>query len=186
MILKTEVSVLFVIPWSGDKWIIGTTDTDYTGDKTNPMADAADVDYIINQVNKVLTKSISRADLLGVYAGLRPLVSSEKASETTKISREHIVDRPLPGFVSVAGGKYTTYRVMAKDAVDAAESDLGGALPTSVTKGVPILGADGFHALVNSAQRLSDEQTRRPVWRRLGHRHAFPRGRQHERRRTPV
>ncbi len=157
MILKTEVSVLFVIPWSGDKWIVGTTDTDYTGDKTNPMADAADVDYIIDQVNKVLTKPISRSDLLGVYAGLRPLVSSEKASATTKISREHIVDRPLPGFVSVAGGKYTTYRVMARDAVDAAKSDLGGVLPSSVTKGVPILGADGYHALVNSAERLSDE-----------------------------
>ena len=157
MILKTAVSVLFVIPWTKDKWLIGTTDTDYTGDKVNPMPDAADVDYILDQVNKVLLRPLTRADLLGVYAGLRPLVSSEGASSTTKISREHIVDHPVPGFVSIAGGKYTTYRVMAKDAVDAAASDLGRDIPESVTRGVPILGADGYHALANSAERLSEE-----------------------------
>jgi glycerol-3-phosphate dehydrogenase len=157
MILKTAVSVLFVIPWTADKWLIGTTDTDYTGDKVNPLADAADVDYILEQVNKVLLKPITRSDLLGVYAGLRPLVSSEGASSTTKISREHIVDHPVPGFVSIAGGKYTTYRVMAKDAVDAAASDLGRPIPESVTRGTPILGADGYHALVNSADRLASD-----------------------------
>ena len=160
MILKTEVSVLFVIPWTEDKWLIGTTDTDYTGDRTNPLPDAADIDYIIEQVNKVLLKPISRADLLGAYAGLRPLVSSEKASATTKVSREHIVDHPVPGFVSIAGGKYTTYRVMAKDAVDASVSDLGRpekGVPESVTRDTPLLGADGFHALVNSADRLASD-----------------------------
>lgn len=157
MILKTEVSVLFVIPWTADKWLIGTTDTDYTGDRTNPLPDAADIDYIIEQVNKVLLKPISRSDLLGAYAGLRPLVSSEKASSTTKVSREHIVDHPVPGFVSIAGGKYTTYRVMAKDAVDASVSDLGRDVPESVTRDTPILGADGFHALVNSADRLATD-----------------------------
>ncbi len=160
MILKTEVSVLFVIPWTEDKWLIGTTDTDYTGDRTNPLPDAADIDYIIEQVNKVLLKPISRSDLLGAYAGLRPLVSSEKASATTKVSREHIVDHPVPGFVSIAGGKYTTYRVMAKDAVDASVSDLGRpekGVPESVTRDTPLLGADGFHALVNSADRLASD-----------------------------
>ncbi len=160
MILKTDVSVLFVIPWTEDKWLIGTTDTDYTGDRTNPLPDAADIDYIIEQVNKVLLKPISRSDLLGAYAGLRPLVSSEKASATTKVSREHIVDHPVPGFVSIAGGKYTTYRVMAKDAVDASVSDLGRpekGVPESVTRDTPLLGADGFHALVNSADRLASD-----------------------------
>ncbi len=157
MILKTALSVLFVIPWTEDKWIIGTTDTDYTGDRTNPKADAADVDYIINEVNKVLAKPISRADLLGVFAGLRPLVSSEKSSATTKVSREHIVDHPVPGFVSIAGGKYTTYRVMAKDAVDESVRDLNKKVPESITRTIPILGADGFHALVNSADRLAEE-----------------------------
>jgi glycerol-3-phosphate dehydrogenase len=97
---------------------------------------------------------------LGAYAGLRPLVSSEKASATTKVSREHIVDHPVPGFVSIAGGKYTTYRVMAKDAVDASVSDLGRpekGVPESVTRDTPLLGADGFHALVNSADRLASD-----------------------------
>ncbi len=157
MILKTALSVLFVIPWTKDKWLIGTTDTDYTGDKTDPLADAADVDYIIEQVNKVLLTPITREDLLGVYAGLRPLVSSAGASSTTKISREHIVDHPVPGFVSIAGGKYTTYRVMAKDAVDEALSDIDREVPESVTRSTAILGADGYHALINSADRLADE-----------------------------
>ncbi len=157
MILKTALSVLFVIPWTKDKWLIGTTDTDYTGDKTDPLADAADVDYIIEQVNKVLLTPITREDLLGVYAGLRPLVSSVGASSTTKISREHIVDHPVPGFVSIAGGKYTTYRVMAKDAVDEALSDIDREVPESVTRSTAILGADGYHALINSADRLADE-----------------------------
>jgi len=157
MILKTALSVLFVIPWTKDKWLLGTTDTDYTGDKTDPLADAADVDYIIEQVNKVLLTPITREDLLGVYAGLRPLVSSAGASSTTKISREHIVDHPVPGFVSIAGGKYTTYRVMAKDAVDEALSDIDREVPESVTRSTAILGADGYHALINSADRLADE-----------------------------
>ena len=157
MILKTAVSVLFVIPWTKDKWLIGTTDTDYTGDKSNPMPDAADIDYILEQVNKVLTKPVTRSDLLGAYAGLRPLVSAEGTSSTTKISREHIVDHPVPGFVSIAGGKYTTYRVMAKDAVDAAAGDIGRAIPESVTRGTPILGADGYLALMNSADRLASD-----------------------------
>jgi glycerol-3-phosphate dehydrogenase len=63
----------------------------------------------------------------------------------------------VPGFVSIAGGKYTTYRVMAKDAVDAAVSDIGRDIPESVTRGTPILGADGYHALVNSADRLAED-----------------------------
>jgi glycerol-3-phosphate dehydrogenase len=118
IILRTETSVLFVIPW-GRHWIIGTTDTDWNLDLAHPAASARDIDYLLGQVNSVLSSPLSREDVEGVYAGLRPLLSGESES-TSKLSREHVVGHPVPGLVVVAGGKYTTYRVMAKDAVDEA------------------------------------------------------------------
>lgn len=156
IILKTAVSVLFIIPWA-DKWIVGTTDTEFTGDRNRPLATREDVDYILEQANKVLTPKLKPSDVLGVYAGLRPLVSRNANSSTTKLSREHIVDHPETGFVSVAGGKYTTYRVMAEDAVDHAAPDLLRLVQKSGTKELPILGAVGYHALVNRAAIIAEE-----------------------------
>ena len=117
LILRTETSVLFVIPW-GRHWIIGTTDTDWHLDKAHPAASRTDIDYLLEHVNRVLVTPLTREDVQGVYAGLRPLLSGE-SEPTSKLSREHMVAHPVPGLVVVAGGKYTTYRVMAKDAVDA-------------------------------------------------------------------
>ena len=154
IIIKTAISVLFIIPW-GDKWLLGTTDTAYEGDRETPLSDEADIDYILNEANKVLLPKIRRDQILSTYAGLRPLVSPAKNSSTTKISREHTVDHPLPGFVSIAGGKYTTYRVMAKDAVDAATKDLGGSIPKSSTKSIPLLGAAGYKNLVKQIASLA-------------------------------
>ena len=156
VILKTPVSVLFIIPWA-DKWIVGTTDTPYIGDPREPLADHDDVQYILDQANKVLTPKISEAQILGVYAGLRPLVTRKTNSPTTKLSREHIVDHPLQGFVSIAGGKYTTYRVMAEDAVDVAAHDLRRKTVESPTKEIPILGAEGYKALINRSHLLAQE-----------------------------
>jgi len=155
IILKTQVSVLFLIPW-GDKWIVGTTDTPYTGDRFEPVATNEDVDYILNEANRVLKPKIKRADIIGVYAGLRPLVSNNKNSSTTKLSREHTVDRPVPGFISIAGGKYTTYRIMGKDAVDLAVNELRRITSDSVTDKLPAVGADGFHALVQQSAQIAD------------------------------
>ena len=120
MILRTEKSVLFVIPW-GRHWIIGTTDTDWPLDKAHPAASSSDIDYLLDHVNGVLATPLTREDVEGVYAGLRPLLAGESDS-TSKLSREHVVAHAAPGLVVVAGGKYTTYRVMAKDAVDAART----------------------------------------------------------------
>ncbi|BEP15063.1 glycerol-3-phosphate dehydrogenase/oxidase [Acidothermaceae bacterium B102] len=145
LILRTEKSVLFVIPWSADLWIIGTTDTDWDLDKAHPAASASDIQYVLDHVNAVLNKPITRADVIGVYAGLRPLLAQEDEA-TSKLSREHTVASPAPGLVVVAGGKYTTYRVMAVDAVDAAVAQLDQHVPASVTETVPLLGADGFPA----------------------------------------
>ena len=154
IILKTTLSVLFIIPW-GKEWLVGTTDTPYDGDKENPLTQRDDVDYILNEANKVLLPKIRRDQILSVYAGLRPLVSPSKDSTTTKISREHSVDRPLTGFVSIAGGKYTTYRVMAADAVDAAVKDLNQKVSKSTTKTIPIIGAAGYRNLIKQIALLA-------------------------------
>jgi glycerol-3-phosphate dehydrogenase len=156
IILKTPVSVLFLIPWN-NQWLVGTTDTPYTEDRSKPLADRSDVEYIINEANKVLKPKLKIEDVIGVYAGLRPLVSNTKDSETTKLSREHTVDRSAPGFVSIAGGKYTTYRVMGKDVIDLAAIELRRLVPDSVTNKVPIVGADGYFALAQQVDRIALE-----------------------------
>ncbi|WP_127505455.1 glycerol-3-phosphate dehydrogenase/oxidase [Actinoplanes solisilvae] len=153
LILRTEKSVLFVIPW-GRHWIVGTTDTDWSLDKSHPAASSTDIDYLLEHVNTVLTTPLSRSDVQGVYAGLRPLLSGESEA-TSKLSREHMVGSPTPGLVVVAGGKYTTYRVMARDAVDASVHGLGRSVPPSCTERVPLLGADGFPALFNQRRVLA-------------------------------
>ena len=156
IILKTPVSVLFIIPWA-DKWIVGTTDTPYTGDRAEPIANREDVQYILDQANRVLTPQIKIDEIIGVYAGLRPLVANNKGSVTTKLSREHTVDRPAPGFVSIAGGKYTTYRIMARDVIDLAVNELRKLSSESVTEKLPLIGADGYFALVQQIERIADE-----------------------------
>lgn len=153
LILRTATSVLFVIPWR-NHWIIGTTDTDWKLDLANPAATRADIDYLLNTVNSVLATPLNEDDIEGVYAGLRPLLAGE-SEETSRLSREHAVARVAPGLVAIAGGKYTTYRVMAADAVDAAVPDLPGRVAPSITDKVPLLGADGYHALVNQADALA-------------------------------
>ena len=156
MIVRTEKSVLFLIPW-GERWIVGTTDTDFTGDRADPTATSEDVDYILAAANRVLAAPLSRADVVGVYAGLRPLVAAKADTPTTKLSREHVVDVPLPGLASIAGGKFTTYRLMARDVVDAALADFGRPVPESVTDQLPLLGADGLPAVRAAAQRLAED-----------------------------
>ena len=156
IILKTPVSVLFIIPWA-DKWIVGTTDTPYTGDRAEPFANREDVQYIVDQANRVLTPQIKIDEIIGVYAGLRPLVANNKGSATTKLSREHTVDRPAPGFVSIAGGKYTTYRIMGRDVIDLAVNELRKLSPESVTEKLPLIGADGYFALVQQIEAIADE-----------------------------
>jgi glycerol-3-phosphate dehydrogenase len=146
LVLRTTTSVLFVIPWGGH-WIIGTTDTDWRLDRAHPAASARDIEYLLAQLNRVLDRPLTTADIEGVYAGLRPLLTGE-ADSTSKLSREHAVVEPMLGLLLVAGGKYTTYRVMAADVVDRAARRLGGLAPGGVrpsrTADLPLLGADGY------------------------------------------
>src|SRR5205823_14941898 len=139
IILKTSLSVLFIIPWERH-WIIGTTDTDWSGSKARPAASSADVDYLLGQANRVLATPLTRDDVTAVYAGLRPLLSGE-SDITSRLSREHVVNSPVPGLVMVAGGKYTTYRLMARDAVDAVAHGLDARVPQSCTDRVALAGA---------------------------------------------
>src|SRR5690554_7591509 len=153
LLLRTEKSVLFVIPW-GRHWIIGTTDTDWNLDKAHPAATAADIDYLLERVNRVLAVPLTRDDVEGVFAGLRPLLSGE-SDETSKLSREHIVAHSVPGLVVVAGGKWTTYRIMAKDAIDEAAAALDRKVPQSTTEDIGLLGAEGYQAAWNKRAKIA-------------------------------
>ena len=145
LILPTEKSVLFVLPW-GDQWIVGTTDTPWSFGLDHPSATRGDIQYLLDHVNAVLKDPLEFNDITAVYVGLRPLVD-EGAKETAKMSREHAVRRSAPGLISVAGGKYTTYRLMAQDAVDAAARELPFAVDASRTADTPLLGAVGLAGL---------------------------------------
>ncbi|MBF4568398.1 glycerol-3-phosphate dehydrogenase/oxidase [Plantibacter sp. VKM Ac-2880] len=153
LLLRTEKSVLFVIPW-GRHWLIGTTDTDWHLDKAHPAATAADIDYLLERVNTVLAVPLTREDVEGVFAGLRPLLAGE-SEQTSKLSREHLVAHSVPGLVVIAGGKWTTYRVMAKDAIDAAVDALDGKIPASATENIALLGAEGYQAAWNKRGKIA-------------------------------
>ncbi|MGZ4487450.1 MAG: glycerol-3-phosphate dehydrogenase/oxidase [Nocardioides sp.] len=156
-ITRTETSVLFVIPW-GRHWIIGTTDTPWDLDKAHPAASRADIDYVLAHVNTILREPLDHEDVEGVYAGLRPLLTGE-SEPTSKISREHTVVTPVPGLVMIAGGKLTTYRVMARDAIDAAGHSLRTTVNVtvrdSITDRVPLVGADDFETRSNQRVLLA-------------------------------
>lgn len=160
VIARTPVSVLFLLPW-GDHWLIGTTDTDDEGSLDEPSVTEADVDYLLEQSNRWLARPLTRDDVVGVYAGLRPLVSTSDSEEsTTTVSREHAVLRPADGFVCVVGGKWTTYRVMAADVIDAAVDELHQVqpdrlVPPSLTAEIPVVGAAGFHEMWEAREGLA-------------------------------
>jgi len=157
IISRTEKSVLFIIPWD-NHWIIGTTDTDWALDLAHPAASRSDIDYLLGHANALLSDPLTRQDVVGVYAGLRPLLAGESEA-TSRLSREHAVASPAPGLVVVAGGKYTTYRVMSKDAVDAAVAGLPGDVPPSCTEQVPLAGAPGFSAIWNRRDQIARKAT---------------------------
>jgi len=156
LVLRTAKSVLFVIPWK-DHWIIGTTDTDWNLDLAHPAASRSDVDYLLRVINEALAHPLTHDDIQGVYAGLRPLLYGEDDS-TSQLSREHAVSEPAAGLITIAGGKYTTYRVMARDVVDAAARHLGRKVPASRTHRVPLLGADGWDAAWNQREARSRQR----------------------------
>jgi len=118
---------VFVVPWPGaDRVYVGTTDTDYDGSLDTPTCTAADVAYLLEALNASLVTQLGPADVVGAWAGLRPLVADGRPGRrSTDLSRRHRVTRTPEGLVTIAGGKLTTYRAMAEDTVDEVEAALG-------------------------------------------------------------
>ncbi|MBW8171597.1 glycerol-3-phosphate dehydrogenase/oxidase [Ornithinimicrobium sp. Arc0846-15] len=147
VLIQTEKSVLFFVPWSR-YWLIGTTDTAWELDRQNPVATATDIEYVLEHANEVLNTELTRDDVIGWYAGLRPLLQpgTKEGTNSAKVSREHTVASPIPGLTVIGGGKLTTYRIMAKDAVDFALGNRAKELP-SITDEIPLLGAVGEAAI---------------------------------------
>jgi glycerol-3-phosphate dehydrogenase len=160
---------VFVVPWltpgangdqggvmdggAGDDRVtyVGTTDTDYDGDVDDPQCTPADVAYLLDAINHAISEPIEVSDVLGTWAGLRPLVRDASNSRTADLSRRHRVFASASGMITVTGGKLTTYREMAEDAVDAAVramASTGEALPRrarrSRTRSLALRGAAGW------------------------------------------
>ena len=143
---------LFVVPWipkaDGTYYFtyIGTTDTDYRGPVNDPQCTKDDIDYVLNALNASVTTNVTTDDVTGVWSGLRPLVktddTSAKAGRTADLSRRHKVVTSANGIVSVTGGKLTTYREMAEDAVDAA-CEVMNIRKKSRTRSLSLHGANG-------------------------------------------
>ncbi|HEY4752396.1 MAG TPA: glycerol-3-phosphate dehydrogenase/oxidase, partial [Candidatus Limnocylindrales bacterium] len=114
--------VAFMVPWPRH-WVIGTTDDPFKGPVDRPSASTPEVDKILAALNGALDANVTRDDIVGTFAGLRPLIAPSGASSTVKVSREHRVAVEEPGLVRISGGKYTTYRLMARDAIDAVLGD---------------------------------------------------------------
>ena len=136
--IRVPGRVVFVIPWD-EHVIVGTTDVPHDGPTARPSATAAEIDYLLGHVNAAMDVGLTRADLVSTYAGIRPLAGGGDG-DTVKASREHHVYSPVPGLVAIRGGKYTTYRVMARDTVDAALGSVARRRP-SLTASQPIRGA---------------------------------------------
>lgn len=151
---------IFVLPWE-DKVYAGTTDTDYEGTLDEPVCTAEEVDYLLSAVNAWVREPLSPADVLGTWAGLRPLVRDATSERTADLSRRHAVSVSGSGVVTVTGGKLTTYRRMAEDAVDAVFDVLGRKAPRSPTRRLALHGADGADALRGpaAARRLGVDET---------------------------
>ncbi len=142
---------VFVVPWGGDGGphrftYIGTTDTDYDGPVDDPQITPDDIAYLLRAINGASSTKITEADILGTWAGLRPLVAAAKSERTADLSRRHSVHTSPGGVVTVTGGKLTTYRRMAADAVDEIVGLLGRGSRRSQTKSIPLQGARGWDA----------------------------------------
>lgn len=160
ILARATDSIIIARPWLGF-WLVGTTDTPWAGDKGRPVADVSDIEYLLSELNHFLQRKITVDDVVGVFAGVRPLLKAvhqggaADAGTTSALSRDHSVVRAPDGLVTIVGGKYTTYRLMAADTVDAALADAEMTAPDSVTASTPLIGAAGYRALINRTAALA-------------------------------
>ena len=137
--------MLFALPWH-DRVVVGTTDIAVANATPDPAPTRDEIDYIVAEWNGYLARPVRRTDALAAFAGLRPLVNRKNVSSTAKLSREHLIDISPSGIVTIAGGKWTTYRKMAEDTVDAAALRAGLRASPSATATLPLHGSPGSHA----------------------------------------
>nr|MEE4269042.1 FAD-dependent oxidoreductase [Candidatus Krumholzibacteria bacterium] len=133
--------VLFAIPWQ-DRVVIGTTDTPVESLDLEPEADPGEIDFILSHAAKYLTHDPTLADIKSVFAGLRPLVMNDAAENTAELSREHQILISAAGLVTITGGKWTTYRLMAQETTDQAATIANLDYVPSQTKNLAIHGWD--------------------------------------------
>jgi glycerol-3-phosphate dehydrogenase len=141
---------VFVVPW-GDLTYVGTTDTDYDGPIDDPQCTPEDVSYLLRALNAAVIEPVTEADVVGTWAGLRPLLRSASNERTADLSRRHAVRRSESGVVSVTGGKLTTYRRMADDTVDVVAAFLGKRRRCK-TKRLRLVGGEGFSPPADSPE----------------------------------
>jgi glycerol-3-phosphate dehydrogenase len=151
---------IFVVPW-GDFTYAGTTDTDYDGPVDDPQCTPDDIEYVLKTLNYSLTTTITADDIVGTWAGLRPLVKDAQSERTADLSRRHKVAESPSGVVTITGGKLTTYREMAEDTVDhvvaqVLQADVAGRIAKrGRTRKLRLRGADGYTELTDRAGSIS-------------------------------
>ena len=147
MIPETEDGrVLFVLPWE-DHALIGTTD-EPAEITEHPKPLEEEIDYLLRHVTRYFNLKVERSDIKAAWSGLRPLVSDPEAADTASLARDHVIEVSKGGLLTIAGGKWTTYREMAMDTVDQALKCFRLAAPKPVcqTRHLPILGGADYHA----------------------------------------
>jgi len=144
LIPKTEDGrVLFAVPWMG-RLLVGTTEKEVSAEEELFLT-KEEVDFILRQLNQYLEKPVSKDQIVGGFAGARPLVSRGGNGETKKLSRDDELEiDPQTGLISIMGGKWTTHRAMAENTIDAVQKSLGMPVTPSLTRNRPLTGSDGF------------------------------------------
>jgi glycerol-3-phosphate dehydrogenase len=159
--IRVPGRVVFLVPWP-DHWLIGTTDAPFDGPPARPSAAGWEVDRLLETVNATMDVGLTRDDVVGTFAGLRPLVAPSDGS-TVKASREHRVTVEPSGVVRIGGGKYTTYRVMARDVIDTVLGRVGAKLRPSETADRRLVGAADAAELTRIATELDENPAVRAV-----------------------
>jgi glycerol-3-phosphate dehydrogenase len=131
--------VLFAIPWH-EKVLVGTTDTLVESPELEPRPLEAEIDFLLRHAGRYLNSSPDRADILSVFAGLRPLVAAKPVRRTASVSRDHHIEVSSSGLVTIAGGKWTTYRHMSEQVIDEARNVAALPKRPSPTRDLPIHG----------------------------------------------
>ncbi|MGO7136448.1 FAD-dependent oxidoreductase [Rhizobium leguminosarum] len=157
LLARTDTGLLFVIPWE-DEWLVGDTDSDWDGDPDSLEIASADVGELLSRLNAVMVRPITRSEITGVFAGLRPLVAADGHLASKEVSRSHQIANPLRGLTVICGGKFTTYRRMASDLVDAVCQNLVGSISRrSGTESITLTGGRGYAELYEKRQILAAE-----------------------------